>query len=178
MDLNAVDKPEDIPPQYRGTPIGDLLEYHNLERPFDTYTTAKLLVGMCMDSRKHLKIPENFSFIIRSGGANLRYSEFKVSYAIACGGVRAIALMGHNNCGMANLAGKRETFIQGLIENAGWAREQAEEHFNSLAPMFEIGNEAEFVKSEAARLRNRYPKILVCPMMYKLEDNRLYLIPE
>jgi carbonic anhydrase len=79
---------------------------------------------------------------------------------------------------MSNLAGRRELFIQGLVENAGWNREQAEEHFNTLAPMFEIGNEAEFVKSEAARLRNRYPKILVCPMMYKLEDNRLYLIPE
>ena len=40
---------------------------------------------MCMDNRKHLHIPDNFAFIIRSGGANLRYSEFKVSYAIAVG---------------------------------------------------------------------------------------------
>ena len=178
MELIAVEQTSQIPPQYRDTPIADLLEYHNLERPFDTYTTAKLLVGMCMDSRKHLKIPENFSFIIRSGGANLRYSEFKVSYAIACGGVSAIALMGHTNCGMVNLAGRRDLFIRGLIDNAGWTREQAEEHFNTLAPMFEIGNEVDFIRSETQRLRNRYPKIIVCPMMYKLEDNRLYLIPE
>ena len=178
MNLTAVERAEDIPPQYRDTPVSDLLEYHNLDRPFDTYTNAKLLVGMCMDSRKHLKIPENFSFIIRAGGANLRYSEFKVSYAIACGGVRAIALMGHTNCGMVNLAGRRDQFIRGLMDHAGWSREQAEEHFNTLAPMFEIGNEVEFIKSETKRLRNRYPKIIVCPMMYKVEDNRLYLIPE
>src|SRR5919112_1850826 len=158
MNVITVDTAADIPEKYRGTPIADLLEYHNLDRPFDTYTTAKLLVGMCMDSRKHLKIPENFSFIIRSGGANLRYSEFKVSYAIACGGVRAIALMGHTNCGMVNLAGRRDLFIQGLVDHAGWSREHAEEHFNSLAPMFEIGNEVEFVKAEAQRLRKRYPK--------------------
>ncbi len=44
--------------------------------------------------------------------------------------------------------------------------------------MFEIGNEVEFIRSETKRLRNRYPKIIVCPMMYKVEDNRLYLIPE
>ena len=178
MELIAVERKEHIPPQYRDTPIADLLEYHNLERPFDTYTTARMLIGMCMDSRKHLRIPENFSFIIRAGGANLRYSEFKVSYAIACGGARAIALMGHTNCGMVNLVGRRDLFIQGLIENAGWDREQAEEHFNALSPMFEIGNEVEFVKSEAQRLRRRYPKIPVCPMMYKVEDNRLYLVPE
>ena len=178
MSLTAVERADHIPPQYRNTPISDLLEYHNLDRPFDTYTSARLLVGMCMDSRKHLKIPENFSFIIRSGGANLRYSEFKVSYAIACGGVSAIALMGHTNCGMVNLAGRREMFIQGLMDNAGWSRGQAEEHFNTLAPMFEIGNEVDFIRSETQRLRNRYPKIIVCPMMYKLEDNRLYLIPE
>lgn len=61
-----------------------------------------------MDNRKHLHIPENFAFIIRSGGANLCYSEFIVSnaiaiaIAIAIGNVKHIALVGHNNCGMVN----------------------------------------------------------------------------
>ena len=72
---------KDILPDYQQTPIGLLLEYHNLSRPFEVCDSASLLVGMCMDNRKHLRIPDNFSFIIRSGGANLRYSEFKVSYA-------------------------------------------------------------------------------------------------
>jgi carbonic anhydrase len=41
--------------------------------------------------------------------------------------------------------------------------------------MFEIGDETEFVLAEAQRLRRRYPAIPVAPMIYKVEDNRLYL---
>jgi carbonic anhydrase len=114
--LVSVNSAKDIFSEYRETPIGLLLEYHNLDRAFDPYTKAELLIGMCMDNRKHLHIPDNFAFIIRAGGANLRYSEFKVSYAIAVGGVRAIALIGHNHCGMVNLISRKEIFIQGLIE--------------------------------------------------------------
>src|SRR5688572_27646734 len=121
--LMSVTRPSDIPEQYRDSPIGLFLEYHNLERPFDSYTTARLLIGMCMDSRKHLRIPDNFAFIIRSGGANLRYSEFKVSYAIAVGGAEQIALIGHTNCGMKHLVDRREQFIDGLIDRAGWTRQ-------------------------------------------------------
>lgn len=175
VNINAVD---DIFPQYRNTPISLLLEYHNLDKPFEEYTQAQLLVGMCMDHRKHLHIPENFAYIIRAGGANLRYSEFKVSYAIAVGDVRHIAIIGHNNCGMVNLVARKEQFITGLVEKAGWEREWAQEHFMHFAPMFEIGNEVDFVISEAKRLRLRYPKITVAPMLYKVEDNRLYLIRE
>ena len=111
---------EDILPQFRNSPISLLLEYHNLDKPYDTYSSAQMLIGMCMDNRKHLHIPENFAYIIRSGGANLRYSEFRVSYAIAVGGVKAIALIGHNNCGMVNLMARRKMFIEGLVVYAGW----------------------------------------------------------
>ncbi len=154
--LVAVSTTESIFPEYRDTPIGLLLEYHNLNRPLDECTQAQLLIGMCMDNRKHLRIPDNFAFIIRAGGANLRYSEFKVSYAIAVGGVKSIALIGHNQCGMVNLIARKDQFIKGLVENAGWERERAEEHFMHFAPMFEIRNEMDFVLSEAKRLRLRY----------------------
>ncbi len=176
--LVAIAKPKDIFPEYRGTPIGLLLEYHNLGRSYDTYSSAELLIGMCMDNRKHLRIPDNFAYIIRAGGGNLRYSEFKVSYAIAVGGVKYIALMGHNNCGMVNLMARKEAFVQGLVETAGWDKEWANEHFMAFAPMFEIGNEVDFVLSEAKRLRLRYPKILVAPLLYRIEDNSLNLIKE
>lgn len=167
-----------ISSEYRDTPIGLLLEYHNLNREYEVYSQAQLLIGMCMDHRKHLHIPDNFAYIIRAGGANLRYSEFKVSYAIAVGGVRSIALIGHNQCGMVNLVARRELFIKGLVENAGWEQELAEQHFMNYAPMFEIGNEVDFVLSEAKRLRQRYPKIQVAPLLYKVEDNLLYQIKE
>jgi len=177
-ELLAISSEGDILPQYRGTAIGLLLEYHNLGRQYESYLNAQLLIGMCMDNRKHLHIPDNFAFIIRSGGANLRYSEFKVSYAIAVGNVRCIALVGHNQCGMVNLISRKDQFIRGLVESAGWQPQAAEEHFLQFAPMFEIGNESDFVLSEVKRLRLRYPKILVPPLLYQVEDNRLYLIQE
>lgn len=174
--LRPVSKKGDIPRKYRGTPIGRLLEYQNLGLPFQKYSKAQLLVGMCMDSRKHLHIPENFAFILRTGGANLRYSEFKVSYAIAVGGVRCIALLGHDQCGMVNLMSRKKQFIEGLVNGAGWTRERAEEHFMNLAPMHEIENEMEFTLSEAERLKRRYPKIMVAPLFYKLNEDKLYCI--
>ena len=176
--LIAIESVNDILPEYRDTPIGLLLEFHNLEKPFVDYQNAKLLVGMCMDNRKHLHMPDNFSFIIRTGGANLRYSEFKVSFAISVGGVRHIALIGHNNCGMVNLISRKTQFINGLVEATGWDRDQAEDHFLHFAPMFEIGNETDFILSEVKRLRLRYPKIMIAPMLYLVEDNKLYLIRE
>jgi carbonic anhydrase len=176
--LITVASKEDILPQYRQTPIGLLLEYHNLGRKPDLYTNADLLIGMCMDNRKHLHIPDNFAFIIRTGGANLRYSEFKVSYAIAVGGVRCIALIGHTQCGMVNLIARKEQFVQGLVKAAGWQEQSAEEHFFHFAPMFEIGNEVDFILSEVKRLRLRYPKIVIAPLLYRVEDNQLYLIQE
>lgn len=174
----SIEKPEDIHLQYRETPIGRLLEYHNLNRPFENYSNASLLIGMCMDNRKSLRIPDNFAFIIRAGGANLRTSEFKVSFAIAIGGVSAIALIGHTNCGMVNLISRKKQFIDELVKKAGWDPQMAEDHFLHFSPIFEIGNETDFILSEVKRLRLRYPNILIAPMMYRVEDNRLYLLKE
>ena len=174
--LIAIQSKKDIPSAYRDTPIGLLFEYHNFGRLNDVYSSPQLLIGMCMDNRKHLHIPDNFACIIRTGGANLRHSEFKVSYAISVGGVRHIVLIGHNQCGMVNLMSRREQFIQGLVEGAGWDRQAAEEHFAHFVPIFEIGNEIDFVLSETRRLKSRYPKIEIVPLMYRVEDNLLYMI--
>lgn len=176
--LIPVVTPEDIPAVYADTPIGLLLKFHNMHEPFPVFSNAQLLVGMCMDNRKHLHIPDNFAFIIRAGGANLRYSGFKVSYAIGVGGVRHIALIGHNHCGMVNLEERHDVFVEGLMKNAGWAREKAEEHFMENKPRFEIVNEIDFILSEVRRIRTEYPAVQVAPMLYLVEDNLLYLLDE
>lgn len=166
----------DIPDGLRDTPVGRLLEYHNLERPFDTYSEAELLIGMCMDNRMRLRIPDKFAYILRAGGANLRPSEFQISYAIAIGGVRSIALIGHTHCGMVNLMARKQDFVDGLVKGAGWGEAPAENHFLQFSPIFEVGNEIDFVTSEAKRLRLQYPKLDVAPMLYRVEDSRLYLL--
>lgn len=176
--LIPIRKAEDISPEYRDTPIGLLLEYHNLSRPFDTFTDGQVLIGMCMDHRMRIPIPDNFAYTIRTGGANLHQKEFQIAYAIAVGGVKAIALIGHTQCGMVNLHARRELFVQGMVANASWEKESAEEHFMKFAPLFEIANEAEFVISEAMRLRLWFPTIPIAPLLYRVEDHLLYLATE
>ncbi len=168
----------ELPPAYRGTAIADLLAYHNLGAAARRYTEAKLLIGMCMDNRKLLSIPHNFAYVMRGAGANFVGLEFQASFAVAVGGVRAIALIGHDRCGMSGLAARRELFISGLVERAGWQRQVAEQHFEIFAPRFEIGDEIEFIRGQADHFRQRYPKLTVAPMLYKLDDGLLYLIDE
>jgi carbonic anhydrase len=174
--LKAVNSEADIPKALRGTPFAELLQYQNLGKPFKKYDKARLLACMCMDNRKQLRVPDNFAYILRTGGGNIRYSEFKLSFAIGIGGVRHVAMIAHDNCGMSNLFSKREEFISGLMKNAGWPRKRAEDYFVTYAPLFEIGNEADFAVAEARRMNFKYPKVKVLPMYYKLADNKLYLI--
>jgi carbonic anhydrase len=167
---------EDILPEYRDRPVGHLLEYHNLGLGPAAVSRPELLIGMCMDSRKHLRIPNDFAFVLRTAGANMRDNEFRISYAIAVGGVHAIVLIAHTDCGMARLNQRREQFIDGMVANAGWDRERAERHFIESAPKFGIRDEVEFVIQEAARLRDIYPRIQVSPLLYRVDDDLLYQI--
>lgn len=166
--------PDDVFPEYRETPIERLLAYHNLGSPFEEYTRASILVGTCMDHRVRLRLPDRFAFVVRTGGANLRFVEFQVSFAIAIGGVRSIAVIGHTDCGMTNLAARESAFVDGLVEGVGWDRGRAAEHFAHLAPLYEVDDAAEFAVSEAERLRRRYPNVRVAPLLYRVEDGRLY----
>ena len=165
---------EDILPQYAATPIGLLLEYHNLGRAQGVLSRPQLLIGMCMDSRKSLRIPNDFAFVLRTAGANMRDNEFRISYAIAVGGVHTIALIAHTDCGMARLEERRDQFINGMVENAGWDRARAEQHFADSAPKFGIRDEVDFVMREADRLRGIYPATMVAPLLYRVEDDLLY----
>ena len=169
---------DDILPEYRGTPVELLLEYHNLGRALGSAPAPQMLIGMCMDSRKSLRIPNDFAFVLRTAGANMRDNEFRISYAIAVGGVRTIVLIAHTDCGMARLSVNRERFIHGLMEAAGWNEERAVEHFENSAPKFGMRDEVDFVLKEAARLRAIYPRINVVPLLYRVEDDLLYQLKE
>jgi carbonic anhydrase len=47
------------------TPVGDLVEYHNLRMPARTYERAAVVVGMCMDNSRVLRLPESFAYVLR-----------------------------------------------------------------------------------------------------------------
>jgi carbonic anhydrase len=106
----------------------------------------------------------------------MRDNEFRISYAIAVGGVRTIVLIAHTDCGMARLGERRDQFIHGLMEAAGWDEERATRHFEESAPKFGIRDEVDFVVREAERLRAIYPRITVVPLLYRVEDDLLYQV--
>ena len=168
----------DILPEYRGTPAGLLLEYHNLERALGSGPGRQLLIGMCMDSRKALRIPPDFAFVLRTAGANMRDNEFRISFAIAIGGVRTIVLIAHTDCGMTRVAGQHDEFVRGLVEHGGWDQARAEKHFSDSIGKFGIREEVEFVMREAERLRTLYPRVTVVPLLYRVEDDLLYQLKD
>jgi carbonic anhydrase len=176
--LIPITKVEDIFPEYRNTPVGLLLEYHNLNRAFETYTGARLLIATCMDNRISLQLPDKYAYIIRTGGGNILHNDFHISYAVAVGQIKYIVLIGHNKCGMVNLEERKDSFVSGLVERAGWTKEIAENHFDQDVSQCEIENEIEYLLKDVERLREQYPKIEVVPLMYLVEDNLLYQIKE
>ena len=176
--LLLVREQHDVPLAYRDTAIADLLAYHNLGAPHRRHAQAELLVGMCMDNRKRLRIPDNFAFVMRAAGASSRGLEFQMSFAIAVGGVRAIAIIGHDQCGMSGLVARRDAFVAGLVDAAGWEQHVAEQHFEEYAPRFEIGDPVEFARAQARHLRQQFPRLTVAPLFYRLDDGMLCIIDE
>jgi carbonic anhydrase len=104
----------------------------------------------------------------------MRDNEFRISYAIAVGGIRTIVLIAHTDCGMARLAQNRDQFIRGLVDAAGWDEVHAVQHFEASAPKFGFRDEVEFVLQEASRLRAIYPNVMIAPLLYQVEDDLLY----
>jgi carbonic anhydrase len=129
-----------------------------------------------MDDRKDLVIPNEFAFVLRAAGGNLRDHDFDISYAVAMGGVTAIALLAHTDCGMVDVRKKRAAFIRGLAERAGWDETRAAKHFDEWVPRYEIDDAVEFVVQEADRLKAAYPALLIAPLLYRVEDDRLLQI--
>lgn len=166
-------------PHYRNTPIEQLMNYHNLGAELPKSTGhAQMLIGLCMDHRKDLVLPNEFAYVLRSAGGNLRGNEFAISYAIAIGGITTIALLAHTDCGMTHVTQKRSNFAEGLTTRGGWNIEAAEKHFDCYAKRYDIGDSLSFVCEEARRLQHLYPKVLIAPLLYQVESDRLVQIEE
>jgi carbonic anhydrase len=156
----------DILPAYRGTPVGELLAYQNLGATERKHAQPALLIATCLEQRGALRSPPGFAISLHTAAASLKRDPFKVSWAIGLAGVSAIAIVGHDDCRLTDLSSHREEFVLRMIAAAGWERPAAEQHFDHWSDLFEIADPAEFVAAEAARLRNRYPKILVAPLLF------------
>ncbi len=167
---------DDIPSCLQDTPIATLLKGQNLGL-IDQHDSpsAELLIGMCIDFRKSLSIPRDWAYMIRREGANMEGAEFAVALAVSKG-IKYMALIAHNDCAMANTAEHREQFVRVLSEKCGWGFEKAAHFFEEHALSREIGNEIDFVLEEANRLKALFPGLEIVPMLFRVEDDRLYLI--
>jgi carbonic anhydrase len=166
---------EDIDPAYRETPVEELLAYHNLGAEFRSHPNPELLIGTCMDYRVTLRLPPDFAYLIRVGGANLRGLEFHISTAVVQG-VTSICVVGHDNCAMCGVVARHREFVAGLVDNGGWSKRDAENHFKANAPHSDIGNVVGFLQWEAVRLSRRYPRVLVAPLFYSVAERVLYQV--
>lgn len=175
--LLPVVRKEDIPEQYRHTAIEDLLLYHNLNYPFDSYNRAKMLILTCIDHRIMLNLPHNFSYIIRNSGAKVDNVEFAVSFVVAVAKIKTIALIGHMDCRMLNVERNKAGFIKGL-EEQGWRRHRAEKFFERMQPVFGIKNVVSSLIDDVTMLRSWYPKALIVPLCYSEKEKKLYLVKE
>lgn len=165
---------EQIPQELRDTPVGDLLRFHNLGAPLPDVTHASLLVGTCMDNRIQLRLPPRWAFLLRSAGADLRAATFDIAAAVALRGVHAIAVVTHTDCAMAYAGKNRPAFVDGLV-STGWTRADAESLFETHAEERAIEDPVTFAFAEADRVRARFPGVLIVPLVYRVEDHRLYL---
>lgn len=168
----------DIPEVYRNTPIERLILSHNQSLQPGNYEVADILVLMCMDNRQALRLPQNFAFFVRNSGGTQSGVSFSVSFAIAVGGIRYIAVIGHSDCMMVDLETRKEDFVKGLSEHARWAMVEAESHFLSMCAQFEKRDAVGSVITDAEFIRSQYPGVIVAPLFYSIEDHLLYLIEE
>lgn len=169
----------DIPEELLGTPFEKMIRYHNLEEelpPVDDTTKPEMLIIKCMDHRKSMRLPERFAYIVRNAGGNARSNEFSMAFAIGVGQVKHVALISHTDCGMIRLGEKKDRFIEGMVQNAGWSEERAEQFFQTQAGEFGMLNPVTFILAESLRFQTSYPSIHFQSFLYNVEDNQIYLV--
>lgn len=175
--LVPVRSPADILPAWRDTPIGELLHYTNLgvaqgpsrDRP-------ALLMARCWEDQTPLPLPPGFALVLHGPGGVLKRSPFDVSWAVAVAGVRAIAVVGHEGCGLTGLRSNRDAFVAALVAAGGWEQAAAGQHFDHWADLCEVADPAAAAATEARRLQARYPGLPVAALLREAGGNRLVQI--
>ncbi|MDW7649862.1 MAG: carbonic anhydrase [Bacillota bacterium] len=178
MKIISLENVSDLPVEFVDTPIEQVVRYHNFNEPFSEHIQPEILIGKCMDYRVVLRLPPRFAYKLRTGGCNLGHHDFHVAYAVAVGGVKAVALIGHTDCGMVSLEEKREKFVRGFMAQSGWPYADAELFFDRYAKENSLCRESDILFEEAARYRRWFPKLPIATFLYRLDDQRLHLLQE
>jgi carbonic anhydrase len=168
----------DILPQYKGGPIERLLRVQNLgQNPGVMASHPELFICTCIDRRINLTLPAGAAYVLRTAGARLDGNEFELLFVLAIGGVSAVALIAHTDCGMGDVLERRDDFIAGL-GRCGLAPDDAAARYDADAPRCAIGDPVDHILEQARRVRELVPGVLVAPLLYRVENGRLAQIDE
>lgn len=150
-------------------PVQTLLQSHNSGVVFPAFTRPELAVVTCMDFRIHLQMPENFAFVLRTGGANPEPVEPYLAYSVARMGIGAIALIGHTDCAMQ--------YPNPYVLNRLPTGEEHIRRYRAQIAALAIGEVEHFIRRQAQRLASRLG-LPVAPLLYLVEDHRLVCLDE
>lgn len=176
--LVPVNAEEEIPAGIKGTPIEELLRCQNFfEASTDRLEQVDLIVGMCIDYRKQIHLPKNCAYVIRNPGANMRSMEFSIALALSAG-ISHMALIVHNKCIMSTPYQKKSDFVKTLHEIHRWTGDSAERFFDDNVGLLEIEEPVNFALEESQRLCTLFPRLSVVPLLYNVDNDRLYLLRE
>jgi carbonic anhydrase len=177
-ELLPVHGENDILPEHLDTPVADLLRFHNLVAPLRSAGRPRLAIATCIDPRIVLRVPRGFAYVLRTPTIEVATMDFALAYAVGVAAVGAICVLGHDECGLADLDEQRDTFVAGLALKAGWTQEAAGECFDHAKDRFAVGDSIENVRTKTAWLRERFPRVRVAPLFYGVREGRLLQVRE
>lgn len=174
--IMPLETPDDLPTRWRGTPLEEFVAAHNFQGDIESCTNPRMLLVSCIEFRFRPIIPSGFSYVMRTAGgrlSNLNGAEFALSYVLSKG-VRHIALVGHNDCGMTKIGGMKPQLIQALVEQ-GWDRSKASDFIEKNMEQFSITDEIDSLKKEFMMLREEFKNVVIAPLFASLSSERLHL---
>ena len=171
--LSKIDSPEDIPEQWRNTPIAALIGAHNFDKPIEAAGNPELLIATCIEFRFTPKVPPMYAYVIRRASGRLIGAEFPMLYTISRG-VKHVVLIGHDDCGMTKVSQHKAAMIQTLIDQ-GWPKNRADEYVSMQAGKYAIEDEIDSLEAEFFRLRSLFKHIELAPLFVSLSSQKLYI---
>jgi carbonic anhydrase len=172
--LIPLDRIEDIPDEWRNTPIEALIRAENFGEPIpETVQQPQLLIATCIEFRYALPVPRMYSYVIRRASGRLNGSEFSMAYVISKG-VRHIALIGHNDCGMTKVDVAKPALVDALV-GQGWNPDRAEEFINWQSARHAMKDELDGLRQEYIRLKRIFKNLVIAPLFVDLADTHLFV---
>lgn len=171
--LAPIEQESDIPERWRGTPIETLILSHNFGQSIEVTGEPHLLIATCIEFRYQPKVPSSFAYMTRRASGRLVGAEFSIAYTLAKG-VRHLALVGHNDCGMTKVDANKDKMVDALVEQ-GWYRDRAEDFVSVNASRYAIPDELQALRREYNRLRRLFRKVEIAPLFLSLANQKIYM---